>query len=234
VRHSRYTLAALAAVVAGSTQARADFVTYNMAGTLVSGFDLPLGLAVGDHIAWTLQYDNSTPMRSNPKSPGVVSGTPSQRVITNSRGFFIPSQFAGISVTTNSQLILSSNPPNGPSSYFSASDSILGVPGDPEFSYFAGVTLGFKGPLPTLNLMKLQLDKLPIDLSHSSFSYQYAVDLAPVDQTQFTASVDSISGPVTSAPEPGSLMLFLLGAAGFASHGVWHQLVSRPRLRSAR
>jgi hypothetical protein len=54
----RHTILVLTvALVAGTSQARADMLTYNMTGRITSGG----GVLNGDLISWTLQYDRSTP-----------------------------------------------------------------------------------------------------------------------------------------------------------------------------
>jgi len=69
------------------------------------------------------------------------------------------------------------------------------------------------GPLPTLDLAHLQLDHIPINNGATYFTYSSG---------SLTSAFSAISADVTSvtlasAPEPGSLTLFLLGAVGLVS-----------------
>jgi hypothetical protein len=169
----------------------------------------PLPVAPGDHLAWTLRYDSATPASSS--GPGGSSYSPAGPLITN-----LVDQTNGNSGFTDgyyppfsqSALSLSSTPS---SSSLRAQLSSHGV--DSGFS--TELNLAFNGPLPTSPLAKVQLSSVPLNLSTSFLKYDASVD---VDGFSFTASVNSISAPVSQAPEPESLTLFLLGTFGLAMH----------------
>lgn len=231
----RYTILALAvALVAGTTQAHADLVTYNMSGTVTSvqtaGYS---SFGVGDHITWTLQYNNSIPISANDGS----YSSPTTPLITNivdqttGAHFFVPSS-SNLKPWQNpdSELGLNNYSLNKQTSYFSAGDWAIHNPVG-ESSYMAELRLNVNGPLPTSSLANLQLNNLAVNWSTSSFSYSFAEDPMPGDVgDNFTASVNSISAPVYGAPEPGSLTLLVLGAASIAAYGVGRR--SRFRLVS--
>lgn len=81
------------------------------------------------------------------------------------------------------------------------------------------------GSLPSLNLANLELSNIPFELGKGSGSYlSYYYADAYGQPVGFTATVDSISGPIPYAAEPGSLTLFLLGAAGLATHVIRRRL----------
>ncbi|HEY7312011.1 MAG TPA: PEP-CTERM sorting domain-containing protein [Gemmataceae bacterium] len=84
-------------------------------------------------------------------------------------------------------------------------------------NYTASLHLVSKDVLPTLKLANLQLNNMP--LSSGEFDYTNLYGFG------FQAQVDSIG--TRPEPEPGSLTLFLLGAAGLAARGM------RRRLRAA-
>lgn len=222
----RSTILVLAvALMAGTTQVRADLVTYNMSGTVTSvqASDYS-SFGVGDHITWTLQYNNSTPVSAN--DGGYPS--PTTPLITNivdqttGAHFFVPSSAdlapwqIGVG-SLDSQLGLNNSSLNKQTSYFSAGDWVNNIPVG-ESNYMAVLRLNINGPLPASSLASLQLNNLPVNWSTSSLNYSFAEDPMPGDVgDSFTASVTSISSPVYGAPEPGSLTLFLLGAAGLAA-----------------
>ena len=223
------TLVLAVALVAGTADARADLVFYNMTGTITSTISPPpytgqgAAYAVGDHISWTLYLDRSSPMTSS------------------------TSTSSSYSQPTNLQLPLFSNiydPAHGIFNYFRTSGTVypITLSNSPAGNFSAGETAGnyshialslaVNGSLPSLNLANLQLNNIPFLLGKGSGSYlswQVEVPNATVGEhlIGFTASVDSISGPVAYAPEPASLTLFLLGAAGLAARGM------RRRLRAA-
>jgi hypothetical protein len=215
------------ALAAGSTQARAEWVAYNLTGTITSAqpADTNLSFAVGDHISWTLQYNTSSQMYSYSGTSN--SGSLTTPLITNivdrttGASFYVPSTLYNPSFpysVSGSRLSLSSSPPNGSPSFFEAGQSASFG----EALNNSGVLLNVNGPLPTLNLANLQLNSLPINWSTSSFGYSDEVDLG--GQLSLTASVDSISAPRYGAPEPGSLTLFLLGAAALSARGMRRRL----------
>ncbi len=225
----RHTILVLAfALVAGSTQARADMVYYNMTGTITSVQVSPsspsASYAVGDHISWTLQYDRSTPLASSSEyysgyqnlymmKAAVITNIVDQ---TNGYHVLMPSMGGSLELYGDSKKYWS---------YLSAGESYQ-PPENLAPNYDTDLFLRYKGSFPTLNLSNLQLNSVPIIFSKSDFSYfvQWA-DPMPGDVGYgFNASVNSISAPVYGAPEPASLTLFLFGAAGFAALGIRRRL----------
>lgn len=228
MRRSLYLAFALV-LVAGNTKARAEMVAYNMTGTITSmnpySFQFP-SFAVGDHISWTLQYNTSTSMYSysgTSNSPYLTTPLITNIVDrTTGSTFYVPSTMYSTNPYSpaGATLSLSSSPPNGSPSFFVAyQEADIG-----EGLNNSDLRLNVNGPLPTLNLASLQLNSLPINLSTSSFFYSDEVDLMPGSQVYFNASVDSISAPRLGAPEPGTLTLFLFGAAGLAARGMRRRL----------
>jgi hypothetical protein len=218
----RSTILVLAvALAAGTTQARADFVTYNLTGTIKTTYSYSgantLPFSPGDHITWTLLYDRSTPLQNSNEYYSGYQNSYSMKypVITNivdrTKGyhFLLPSMGGNLLLYGDSTL-------KYPSS-FSAGVSYqtfdLFAP-----SYNANLFLLNKRPFPTLDLSNLQLNSMPLNLPKSDFSYDVQSDMQ--DVMSFDASVDSISRPMAGTPEPGSLTLFLLGAAGLAARGI--------------
>ncbi|HTU22407.1 MAG TPA: PEP-CTERM sorting domain-containing protein [Gemmataceae bacterium] len=222
----RSTLLVLAFVLmAGATPARADFVSYNFTGTIKSTFAStgePLPYSPGDHITWTLLYDRSTPVQNTEvyNYGSYYSYSMKSNVITNivdqSNGYHVvlPSGGGG--------LLLFGDSKQNPSS-LSASAGYS--PPDPHFenSYSASMYLNYKESFPTMNLANLNFNSIPINFSTSDFNFIISAEDEQFVNT-FDASVDSISGPFYGAPEPGSLTLFLLGAAGLAVGGVRRRL----------
>lgn len=203
-----------------TAEARAGLIEYNMTGTVTSTSSTwwappghkapPPPVATGDHIAWTLQYDPSTPASSS--GPGESSYSPAGPVITN-----LVDQTNGIGGFTDgyyppwsqSALSLSSTPS---SSSLHAELSTHGV----DTGSSAELDLVFNGPLPTSPLANVQLGSVPLNLSTSFLTYDASVN---IEGYSFTASVNSISAPIIHAPEPESVTLFLLGTFGLTVHG---------------
>ncbi|HEY7315334.1 MAG TPA: hypothetical protein VH643_38740 [Gemmataceae bacterium] len=221
------TLVLAVALVAGTAEARADIVLYNMTGTITSALSPPpfngdgAAYAVGDHLSWALWLDRTSPMTSS-TSTSISYSQPTFAKIQVSLipGIFDPAHGSANSfgtVATVQPITLS----NSPAGHFSA--------GEIASNSQLALSLAVNGSLPSLNLANLQLNKIPFLLgkgSGSTISWQ-----APVPNAEgvehligFTASVNSISGPVAYAPEPESLTLFLLGAAGLATRGLRRRL----------
>ncbi|SRR5579883_260975 len=211
----RRSLLVLAVVLTvGATHARADqIVSYNMSGTITSVQGSPnSSYAVGDHISWTLQYDRSTPlMNSNEYYSGyqnyyVTKYPVITNIVDHTNGYHFPWPSGGGS------LLLFGDSTKYPSSLSAGAGN-------------ANLFLVYKESFPTSNLSDWQLNSIPLNLPKSDFSYyvQWA-DPMPGDWGySFNASVDSISGPMAGtlpSPEPGSLTLFLFGAAGLATRRI--------------
>jgi hypothetical protein len=237
------------------TQVHADLVTYTLTGTIqdVVGYSdmyghvnpgASLPVAKGDRIAWTVQYDRSTPAKNFPLgvalAPGITSFhdssySPSGPLITHlvdqTNGFHLYTAPAG-------SIPAGSYSPSGTSNFA----SLLSLTnflryGSPEGSislldfqqstqkgatpYLSDLQLTSNQLLPTL--ANLQLDQVPFRLNDPSipaaqqFSYKGQL---PNTTTYFSfdAQVNSLSAAVSiaSLPEPGALTLFALGIVGLA------------------
>lgn len=230
MRHSR-CIAFVLVLVAGSSQGHADLVTYNMTGTLFDAQNpAHAPFANGDKITWTLQYDRSTPLWSS----GVYSMGSwhlygmQQNLITNlvdqSSGYHFPLlPAAGPNYASSIQL----------SNYRAGGDrnyrygSIFIMQGAGARHGYNGTTLDLvTAPLRTLNLADFQFKGLSVvynsgavpswNLENTHLQYFYEAGKL---QTSFYATVNSIPGAFM-IPEPSSLALFLLGAAGLAARGM--------------
>lgn len=226
MRHSLY-LAFAVALVAGSAQARADMVTYNMSGT-ITGANYPnMPYAAGDHITWTLQFDRSTPMTSggtNAEGPWANYQMQGTYVFTNivdqTTGYHFP-----LLPPSNTNLVgmTLQNINTGNQNY----GNIFAYQNDVGHYSNDSISLSLRtGSLPSLNLAEFQFNKLPVVLGNVNYSnFQYSYVASPTSTPLgFIASVDSIPGAIAAAPEPGSLTLFLLGAAGLATRGMRRRL----------
>jgi hypothetical protein len=195
-------------------------IGYNMTGTVTStssmswdaGRAFPLPVALGDRITWTLQYDRSTPVSG--VGPGWNSYTPNGPLITNiidqrnaNHWFVDPGAPAASTLKLSSSAL--PNQPNSFSSSFHTQSSSFFV----DAGYTTELNLGFNDSIATSQLANLHLDSMHLDLSASYLHYDASVNLQGY---AFTASVNTISGPIAISPEPGSLTLFLLGTAGLA------------------
>lgn len=239
----RHTILVFAiAFVAENTQARAgQIVSYNMAGTIVYATGTS-SMAVGDHVAWTLQYDPSTPTVSGGNSTGSFTQFQTQgiNVITNivdqTTGYHFPS--LPPSDTSSAGMELSNSNPGNYQNKYTGSIFAYQNAGANYTNAVTSLTL-MTGTLPTLNLAKFQFNNLPV-VSGSGlpvvpglwspsnlFANYQTFEKNPYNDLYyaFDASVDSIPGAIMGAPEPGSLTLFLLGAAGLAAHGIRRRLV---------
>jgi hypothetical protein len=205
-------------VAALTSQARADIIGYEMTGTVTSATvsspmptaSFPLPVARGDRMTWTFQYDRSTPASGG--GSGQISYTPNGPLIVNlvdqTNGYHW-SIYPGARASSSLYLTSSRDPgqPTSGSSSLHAQSSSFGV----DAGYSTTLNLGFNSPLPNLSLANVQLNRLPLNLLSSHLDFQSWVN---VQGYSFEVSVNSISAPMASNPEPGSLTLFLLGAGG--------------------
>ncbi|MGH7170924.1 MAG: PEP-CTERM sorting domain-containing protein [Gemmataceae bacterium] len=239
----RYTILVLAVVIAaGAADARAEMVSYNMTGTITSvtatwgynGLDkprtpTPLPFAVGDHISGTLQYDSSTAGSIKAYSWGSNGDyNTSAPVITNVVDQTTGFQFPPHPITTTPGLFASVGLENPiPSGAFRGGEIVAqDQSSDASSRVNDSLLLSTSSPLPTLNLAEFQLTKLPVILDNVNYSYltYYSYSYTLGEGYQIEAAVDSIPGVTAAAPEPGSLTLFLLGAAGLAAGGIRRRL----------
>lgn len=192
---------------------RADMVTYNMTGTiwnLVNVGNLPVH--VGDRIGWTLQYDRSLAPNSgisNPYSSIVGYSSP------------VPPLSNFVDLTTHTAL---NSPPNGPPPWnfgypsyvltlmtnlgpqFVASEAWFSSEGRYSFASFS--LENNQGTLPAHDLAHLQLKGIPFAIRSLQYGYEQATSSAP--ELEFFVKAD----PLSSTPEPGSLLLSIVGAIG--------------------
>ncbi|HTU21866.1 MAG TPA: hypothetical protein VMG10_27760 [Gemmataceae bacterium] len=196
-------------LAAGNTESRADIFTYNMSGT-VRSVEGGINASVGDHITWTLQYNNSIPLSSS--SSGFNEYNMSSPLITNIVNQTTGYHFATLA-STSSGLRLestgSANVPNSAWSTFDAADFRAGTYSGYDTQVYMQTNYGYV--FPTTQLSNFQLSSIPVsewNTASSFFTYE-----VPNTNQWFVASVDSISTSVVLAPEPRSLTLLLLGAA---------------------
>jgi hypothetical protein len=178
--------------MAGTTQARADIISYNMTGTITSASGSS-SFAAGDHVTWTLQYAPSSPRTSggvNSAGPWSGYSIPQTNMITN-----IVDQTTGYhfsllppSDTYSGGIGLQNNNPSSYQHY----------PSGDIFVYENGVTRGINtsislklradGYLPTLNLANLQINNLTLtsNQEYTSLNYNYLTMPSGV-QPAFTA-----------------------------------------------
>lgn len=193
-----------------------------MTGTIASASGSYTAVAAGDHVSWTLQYDPAT--RASSSTDYGYNYVAKGPVLTN-----IVDQTKNIPLYTasasgmDSELTLRSFSMMG--SNFTASD-ILRVAGVAEPWNMVYATQLFLGPgqaLSSVDLSKFHPDQAGfIAGSGGGSSSELVYYDAPLSNSSshsyrllFTADVDSIK--VASTPEPGSLALFILGAAGFTT-----------------
>ncbi|HTU17526.1 MAG TPA: hypothetical protein VMG10_05635 [Gemmataceae bacterium] len=209
----RYPLLVLAlALTEGTTQTRADMISYNMTGTIdtTNGSSNPaagLPFNVGDHVTWTLQYNPSIPSSFDngsyatyPTSSPAITNIVDQ---TTGYHFFMQS-------TTQGYLSLSRN--FAGEGTFSVVDSYRPFM---NFNYGTSLDLSIAGNLPTVELAYFHLNNIAWDSRVFSYSYNFAIPGGGTETFSF-----STSASIAQSPEPGSLTLFLLGAACLSVRGI--------------
>lgn len=196
---------------AATTPVHATLITYDMTGTVTSASG---GLAnVGDRIAWTLQYNpNMTASGSPTSSQGVYNSA--NPIISNL-----------VDQTTGSQLFAPSSAGQNPAAFLrlqrgSSPTSSGWVSVQSIWSSSSGLAtsslwlINSASNLPTTNLANLQFNNVPFNVRTLEYSYTDLVNPnSGVTNSSFTASVDPLSNP-SSAPEPTSLTLFVVGSLG--------------------
>jgi hypothetical protein len=219
----RYTILVLTIVLtAGATQARADMIAYNMTGTItqvMAARDSSLG--VGDQISWTIQYDRSTPHASEYETLYDMKHAIITNIVDQTTGDHFPTPYSRY---VNSTVQLTQGVGSGPAGFQAADDG----PIDQSYSYAADVLLWAKGRLPTLNLANLWLYDVPWVLGspppNLGYSSSFLYNNFNVGGAYFSATLASVSGPLSGAPEPRSLTLFLLGAVALTARGICRRL----------
>jgi hypothetical protein len=194
-----------------ATPAQATLITYNMTGTITSASG---GLAnVGDHIAWTFQYNpNMAPSGSLTSSQGLY--TPTNPVITNITDLTTGTQFFSPSSSseTPAAFLTLARGSSPTSSGWVSVQSIWGS--SSQIATSSLWLINSVSNLPTTNLANLQMNNVPFNIRNFEYSYtSFSNPTAGVTNSSFTASVDPLSNP-SSTPEPGSLTLFVVGALG--------------------
>jgi hypothetical protein len=192
--------------IAAPLAVRADFVTYQMSGTIQIARNTTMPIAVGDPISWTLRYNRSSGLATSPDGGYTNSqvGPLISNIVDGRNGFriYTPTSVpAGIIVSQGS---------------FMTTDFQFSVY-TPGTNYDAGLLLSSIAPLPTMNLADLQLDHIPFHLENtypslSNFAYR---DPGARDFSGFIADVTSLSA--ASTPEPGAFALSVLGASGLVA-----------------
>jgi hypothetical protein len=181
------TLVLAVALVAGTAEARADLVTFNMTGTIddtrayiytrgqdgwghIQNYSHPF--AAGDPISWTLQYDLSTPptppYNQSPGTYGLYEMQPGKLVLTNivdqTTGYHFPVPPPG--TDTGSNLTLSRYPGlDNEHSHFSFQANQGSWRGwgfnNGDATQSVWLALNTTSPLPALGLASLDLTKIP-------------------------------------------------------------------------
>jgi hypothetical protein len=184
-------------------------MVYTMRGTITSTkFEGPLyekshppPFAKGDRVTWMLQYDSSTPAERT--GPGASRYSPSGPLIADL-----------IDHTNAVRLPLGYYPPWSQTD-LSLSNSALGsslravvATHGVDSGNSTTLVLAFKSAFSGSRLTDIHINNLPLDKASSFFKYDSSVDVA---FASFTASVDSISAPLTGVPEPGSMTLLAIG-----------------------
>lgn len=194
------------------SKARADMVTYYLNGTVTSSsgfYGTSSPVAVGDRIRWMFQYDRSTPVAYSSANEGNIynpTGPLISNIVDLTNGYHVPSP---PKVGLYSQIqVLNYLPGN--------SGNILIQDSTPSSNpIYQAFYLTSKDPLPTLNLSNLDLNDIPFTLNPPS-GYDPNVLNEEINSFQFNADINSLSTSISSTPEPGSLVLFTLGALGLA------------------
>ncbi|HZV07375.1 MAG TPA: hypothetical protein VE999_19990 [Gemmataceae bacterium] len=157
-------------------------------------------VSIGDHIAWTLHYDTNTApnsLVSNPHEYDLNYQAVSNLVDkTTAYHFYAPPN------VNSTRLVLENLIPKGGA--FWTSSGLMDTR-TYQTIYWLTLDLGSADALPTLNLANLSLTAPPFTPNDGMVTYQYKA-------FSFVAVTDSIS--LATAPEPGSLTLFVLGAVG--------------------
>jgi hypothetical protein len=203
--------------------ARADLVAYDMTGTIGTVIANAAGLpvAVGDRVAWTLQYDRSLPSLTagNPNVYG-----PTAPIILNvvdlSTSTPLLSAPSGSNVKGQTLYLLAGGPHAGGGAFLTTTYWSAGLASATAHLQLSNIAS--QQPLPTDDLAKLQLDKIHFDDQSFYYDYLQGTSLPPPpgdpgQLTSFIVQADPLTAPVSSAPEPGALTLFIVGSVGLVS-----------------
>jgi hypothetical protein len=216
IRH----LIALALLAGAAVEGQADLITYNMTGTVTATNVVNGTVAVGDRISWTFQYDRSaTPVpattfigwnyfQNSPTLFNVVDQTSGTHFYSPRTNALQPS------ILTLSQQVPRTFATAGVGS---STNWAVGTQGLYAHANLDMVDLS--GPLPTTNLASLALNSVPFDPRWQFFDYGTGtLDMIVSDFLE--VKVDPLGSPVTSAPEPSSFTLLVLGGLGLAARSL--------------
>lgn len=209
-----------AALIAETTKARADMVYYNITGTIrdiVNESSSPtpsLSFASGDRITWTLQYDRSVSasISGHGWNQYYLNGPTITNIVDQTTGYHFPTFSPSImqsAISVDNPTFISET--WGGARFRSAEYTLLQL----------GTAAG---SLPSSNLADLQLNNIPVNPFSGGYPSFLKYYIPNGNNVGFEASMNSISAPMHGAPEPGSLTLFLLGAAGLAVRAMRRRL----------
>ena len=189
-------------------------ITYNMTGTigqvhinsLFPGSTVIPPASIGDHIAWTLRYDTNTPLSPFGSNSGAHYYDLNYQAVSNLVDTTTAFHLYAPPNVNSTRLALENLMPKGGA--FWTSTGLMDAQSY-QTTYEVTLSLGSSdSPLPTLNLANLSLTAPPFIPKNGTLAYAYKA-------FSFLAVPDSIS--LSTAPEPGSLTLFVLGAVGAAA-----------------
>lgn len=222
MRHT--VLVLVVALATGSSEARAELITYNMTGTITDTSatvetwppnrsqyhlrHLSHPYAAGDHISWTLQYNSSTPVANFTGGLNYAAGVTITNIVDHTTGYHFP---IISNIDTNSKLTLSSyaQPGNYPHFTFTADQNGSNGPafGNGSSTQRVLLQLSTASYVKPVGLQNLRLNNIPFALGPSINHKGVVSDLFWVTQehsygrsidswyvSNFNANVDSISG----------------------------------------
>jgi hypothetical protein len=210
------TLIVLALAFLAPQMVRADLVTYSMTGTvwnLVNQGNLPVH--VGDRIGWALQYDRSLQPMPGLTDPHTTTIGYSMSVSPLLNFVDLTTHTPLNSPTSNSSsqdfgypsyvLTLTPGSPTRGGAQFIASAEWLRS-SDGRYSFASLDLENNKGVFSAKDLAHLQLNGIPFDIRSLQYGYEQATSSAP--ELEFLVKAD----PLSSTPEPRSLVLLTVGA----------------------
>ncbi len=225
------------------TDTSATVVTWPPNQAWYHGQHLSHPYAAGDHISWTLRYDSSTPVDNYTGGINYHLGNAILNIVDQTTGYRFPVISNGM---TSSTLTLSRYPANpdpyGGQTRFSYTLDQGSYYG-PEFANGSAtqralLQLNSGSYWKETSLTNLHLNTIPFALGapidheyvNSSFFWvTQKYSLTPsIDSwyiSKFDANVDSISVSMASTSEPGSVILFVLGAIGLTARSMCRRLL---------
>lgn len=160
------------ALAAGTTQAHADIISYNMTGTIQTANYPNMPYAAGDHITWTLQFDTSTLISSGGTNETVswanyqmLHTMSITNIVDQTTGYHFPvlpsSEYSSGMTLENSN---PTKPPNYEVGNITAGENAVVN----NYGPVTNISLNLRtvGPLPTLNLAEFQFNGLPVVLGN--------------------------------------------------------------------